>query len=419
MTKRKIAATATDYASLFAPITKVVDGPDGMFVDGILVAEEPDRMGEIWDYASSVAGVIKWASDAATKTRGQSVGNLRAMHQPISAGKFVLIEPDDSQKLVSCRAKVVDEAEKTKVREGVYTGFSIKAPYARKWTDPTNPRFTRWTSGPIMEGSLADIPCIPSASFSYKVVGADGEESEETRRFAHYDQTFVDLDDLANRVAAKLDRGMNEEDEEMKLSDIATKHKLDPAAFEAAVEEAVIAAKTASGVAAKCMKSAADCMDADCADHKAAKTATAAAAAAKIITDNATAAATKIDNSGIALKAADIRAIFVEELAKNDVKVDAAIAAKMAPIDEAIGSLVTSIAHLSGVVIPSAVTVRAGTQFADKTADGSADAAKAAGADQSEDAEKIAKDKGPAAGIMAIHRNAPSLVMTNRGLARA
>lgn len=154
-----------DVREIFAPITKVYDGPDGFFVEGILVAEEPDRMREIWDYETSKPQVLAWASDFASKTGGASVGNLRAMHGNVAAGRFLSIIPDDEHKRFNARAEVVDEQEKEKVRKRVYTGFSIKAPYARKWMDK-DPRYTRWTQGPMIEGSLVDLPCIYSATFS-------------------------------------------------------------------------------------------------------------------------------------------------------------------------------------------------------------------------------------------------------------
>ena len=78
----------TEYRSLFAPITKMYDGPDGFFVEGTLVAEEPDRVGEIWDYESSKKSVLDWSEEAHRTTSGKSAGNLRAMHGNVAAGKL-------------------------------------------------------------------------------------------------------------------------------------------------------------------------------------------------------------------------------------------------------------------------------------------------------------------------------------------
>jgi hypothetical protein len=419
---------------IFAPITKIMDGPDGFFVEGVMVAEEPDRVREIWDYASSRQSMLDWANDFASKTQGKSVGNLRAMHGSTAAGKFVLVEPNDGQKLFYGRAEVVDESEKEKCRKGVYTGFSLKAPYARKWTDPNNPKFTRWTSGEIIETSLVDMPCVRSATFAYKVTTAAGIE-ESIRRFAHYEND-QDLDALADRVAEKLGRGsknQNKEIDMLTLKEINDKYAALKANFDA------FGTALSGEVAEKCSKSASECTDGDCAVDGHGKSKKAAKGGIDVSGHASEGAPEQPSTDGIghkfvaagkdekgsilykrvedsgALKAADIRAILKEELSTG---LDAAVASKMAPIEEAMGTLATSIARLSGVAIPTAVSVRDGSTV-DKTKDGQADASKATGAGQPEDAAKLAKEGRPADGIAAIHRNGPAMVLTNRGIVGA
>jgi hypothetical protein len=157
--------------TLFAPIYKVVEREDGtVVVSGVLAAEEVDQIGEIFDYATSKPYFESWNARFAEKTDGQSVGNLRAMHQMVAAGKFTAMAYEDESKLISCDAEVVDLNEAAKCLKGVYTGFSIGAKYVKRWKDG---KYTRWTADPF-EGSLADNPAMPSATFLRKTV--DGRE---------------------------------------------------------------------------------------------------------------------------------------------------------------------------------------------------------------------------------------------------
>lgn len=162
-----------DGLKLFVPITKV-DAAKRL-VYGTLVEEVRDQSDEIFDYASSKPLFQKWSEGFAKATNGQSVGNLRAMHQPIAAGKFTQMEFLDDAKRVDVCAKVVDDKEWAKVTEGVYTGFSIGGKYLKRWADGD---LTRYTAEPV-EGSLVDNPCIPTATFT--MVKADG--SQEVMKF--------------------------------------------------------------------------------------------------------------------------------------------------------------------------------------------------------------------------------------------
>lgn len=430
------------YREIFGLISKIIDGPDGFFVEGTMVAEQPDRVREIWDYDSSKQSVLDWANDFAAKTQGKSVGNLRAMHGSTAAGRFVRVEPNDESKLFTGRAEVVDEAEKEKCRKGVYTGFSLKAPYAKKWADRFDPRYTRWTSGPIIETSLVDLPCIPGAVFTHESYTNDGmQKFAVVKKFAHYEDDTT-LDALADRVAEKLGRhkSNNEEIDMLTLKEINEKYaalKVNFEAFGKVLED--------PSAAAKCNKSAAECTDGDCDMDGHGKSKKAAAAKSdpmagdisgrmrdgapeqpstdgiKFVSIGKTADGVEIfkktEVSGAGLKAADIRAILVEELAKG---LDTKVAEKMAPIEEAMTTLTASIARLSGVAIPTAVSVRSGATATDKSTDGLSDAQKATRAaeeaDPSGTASKLAKEGKAADGIKALHRAGPTQVLTNRGM---
>ena len=144
-----------------------VDDPEpGLFVEGILAAEEPDFENEIMDYKSSKPNFERWNAQFAEVTGGKRVGNLRGQHNPkVAAGKFVEMTYDDVGLTIPVTAKVIDPGEADKVREGVYTSFSIGAHYVRKWGDGQH---VRWTADPF-EGSLVDFGSIPSSrGFVYR-----------------------------------------------------------------------------------------------------------------------------------------------------------------------------------------------------------------------------------------------------------
>jgi hypothetical protein len=159
---------------MFIPITKV--DAARRLVYGVATAELEDRAGEICDYATTKPLYEKWSEEIAKSSRGKSLGNLRAMHGPVAAGKITAITFNDDAKQIEICAKVVDDAEWVKVREGVYTGFSQGGTYEKRWTDIDGR--TRYTAAPN-EISLVDLPCLPQATF--EMIKADG--TSERRRF--------------------------------------------------------------------------------------------------------------------------------------------------------------------------------------------------------------------------------------------
>ena len=161
---------------LFLPLTKV--DVEKRFVYGTIAEEIPDRANEIMDYETARPEFEAWSADIAKASDGRSVGNLRAMHGQVAAGKLESIAFDDAAKKIECCGKVVDEAEWQKVLEGVYTGFSMGGRYVKRWKDADQPHLTRYTPRPA-EVSLVDNPCIPTATF--EVLKEDG--SVELRKF--------------------------------------------------------------------------------------------------------------------------------------------------------------------------------------------------------------------------------------------
>jgi hypothetical protein len=64
-----------------------------------------------------------------------SLGNIRAMHGKVAAGKAIAIDFNDAEKAIDIGTKIVDDNEWQKCLEGVYTGFSIGGDYIKKWKD--------------------------------------------------------------------------------------------------------------------------------------------------------------------------------------------------------------------------------------------------------------------------------------------
>ena len=150
-------------------------------VYGVLTEECADKSGEIFDYASGKPAVQAWSDAIKEASKGKSLGNVRAMHDSVAAGKFTNIVYDDANKRIEGAAKIVDDDEWAKCREGVYSGFSIGGSYTKRWQDKDNPSLWRFTPK-LSEISLVDNPCVPTATFEY--VKADG--SVEMRKFTHF-----------------------------------------------------------------------------------------------------------------------------------------------------------------------------------------------------------------------------------------
>lgn len=161
---------------LFLPIGKVDEAQ--RLVYGTLTAETPDKSGEVFDYASGKPAVQAWSDEIKAASKGKSLGNVRAMHDNIAAGKFTDIVYDDDNKRIEGAAKIVDDAEWEKVLTGVYTGFSIGGSYTKRWQDKDNPALWRFTPK-LTEISLVDNPCVGEATFEY--IKADG--TREMRKF--------------------------------------------------------------------------------------------------------------------------------------------------------------------------------------------------------------------------------------------
>lgn len=161
---------------LFIPLTKI--DVEKREVWGCAAEEAPDKYAEVMDYAASKPHFEAWSEAIAKASDGKSLGNVRAMHGAVAAGKLVHFEADDETRKFLVGAKIVDDQEWKKVLEGVYTGFSIGGHYVRRWPDPDNEELMRYEAKPH-EVSIVDNPAMYGTTF--EVVKADG--ASEQRAF--------------------------------------------------------------------------------------------------------------------------------------------------------------------------------------------------------------------------------------------
>ena len=156
--------------NLFFKLTKVDEAQ--RTVEGIATAEAVDKAGEVCDYEGTKPYYQKWSDGIKKASGGKSLGNVRAMHSNIAAGKITEIIFDDVAKAISIVAKIVDDAEWKKVLEGVYTGFSQGGEYVKRWAEKIDGVDVMKYIADPSEVSIVDNPCLGLASFS--VVKADG-----------------------------------------------------------------------------------------------------------------------------------------------------------------------------------------------------------------------------------------------------
>jgi phage head maturation protease len=133
----------------FGAITKVEDQEDGTIkVWGVASSEARDQQGETITAAAMKAALPDYERFPA----------LREMHEPSAAGRVVEADVDDHGITQIC-AHVVDPLAITKVRAGVYAGFSIGGKVLKRDTADRSVI----TALKLVEISLVDSPCNPDA----------------------------------------------------------------------------------------------------------------------------------------------------------------------------------------------------------------------------------------------------------------
>ena len=167
---------------LFVPICKV--DLERREVYGVAAEERVDRVKEKFDYQRSRPHFEKWSAEVSKDTQGRSLGNVRAQHGNVAAGKLIALTFNDQEKQIEVGAKIIDPVEWDKIKEGVYAGFSIGGRYASKWADPDDNSVTRYEAIPS-EISIVDRPCMPGATF--QAIKQDG--TVEVRKFVGSEET--------------------------------------------------------------------------------------------------------------------------------------------------------------------------------------------------------------------------------------
>lgn len=157
---------------LYTPFTKVEETPDGLIVEGVASSEALDSADEVVDYESLKARLPDY----------QQWMNIRAMHQPIAAGKALVVTPDDVARTVFLRALIVDDDSQRKVRAGVYKGFSIGGKGEGKVVKRDDgSMYTRQYVKLLSEISIVDRPANPDARFTLvKLETTMGKEQGDT-----------------------------------------------------------------------------------------------------------------------------------------------------------------------------------------------------------------------------------------------
>jgi hypothetical protein len=166
---------------MFGKVESVMDlsePPGAVEVRGIAAKEEVDAAGEKLSYQDSKPAFRKWSDDTKKRSRGLSVGNLRNMHGKVSAGKVIELTEDDANKCFRVVAQVIDTNSANLARTGCLTGFSVGGDYDKTWPDPVEKfkgKPVRVFTPILVELSIVDAPCSPSATFDY--VKLDGSRS--------------------------------------------------------------------------------------------------------------------------------------------------------------------------------------------------------------------------------------------------
>lgn len=177
---------------LFMPIQKVEEQGDGtLIVSGIASTESTDSDGEIIQ-----AEAIKAALPDFFR---YGTGALREMHQSLAAG--TVDEADVDAGVTYITATVVDPVAVTKVKAGVYKGFSVGGKVMSRDSKDRNVI----TGLKLVEVSLVDRPANPDAVINVWKAEAseeqDMQKQEEAVQAVSVDQK-ADIEALASLVNA-------------------------------------------------------------------------------------------------------------------------------------------------------------------------------------------------------------------------
>lgn len=171
------------------PITKVVDGPDGLAIAyGLSTSEAVDSDRERCNYDGTKPYYQKWSANAAksTSAAGQeiSLGNIRVMHTAELGGKAIGLDFDDSRKQVHLKSQARNMQISDDLRRGILTSYSQGGRYVKRYhggpdgcgTDVEGDNYCPKCEktldvvdyiAEISEVSYVDLPANPDAMFTY------------------------------------------------------------------------------------------------------------------------------------------------------------------------------------------------------------------------------------------------------------
>jgi hypothetical protein len=149
----------------FAKITKTYRDDDGVlhFEASKATGPDLDLDGQIADPEWAKTAMEEWFKTG---------GNLREQHSHIAAGKALTLEHRDDGEYIS--GAVVDPTSAKKVEAGVLTGLSIGIKNGRVIKDASAPN-GRIVAGSIVETSLVDRPCVPTAKLVLAKAAMSGD----------------------------------------------------------------------------------------------------------------------------------------------------------------------------------------------------------------------------------------------------
>lgn len=190
---------------LFIPIQKIDE--ERHEVIGRATVEELDAQGEIVEFAGSKRAFEAWTKKFEKATGGLSLGNIREMHQAIAAGKVIAWDADADSKAIELACKVVDEAAWEKVKERVYTGYSIGGRATRQKKERRDGKLVNVVKDYVLsEVSLVDNPASPSSTFTMVKGNGDGFRPIPMRRFRDEAKDETPLQ-KATRMISALQKG--------------------------------------------------------------------------------------------------------------------------------------------------------------------------------------------------------------------
>lgn len=168
--------------NLFVPIVKIDE--DQRVVIGRATVEEIDSQGEVVSFEASKAAFETWTKQFEKATDGESLGNIREMHQSWAAGKVTAWDAEKQDKSILIATKIVDDDAWLKAKERVYTGFSIGGnPTEEGIEEFDGQKVNVIRAYDLVEVSLVDNPASPSSTFNVVKEGSPSSRPLSMSKF--------------------------------------------------------------------------------------------------------------------------------------------------------------------------------------------------------------------------------------------